>query len=421
MSAAPARVPRPFRSIVTLLIQRVVLLAILVTVVLGGALAALEYESSRASRERMVRLLAQSSLPVLSTALWDVETETVERQLQRVADIPEVGHVRLRMATGPVFSAGSQGAEGMRVVPVLALHVPAPVKGRNDLGVLEIWLDEGHIRRHTLGRVLAILGSFVLFTACICIMVAWVLRRELLRPLRRIARFVENLQPGQMGEPLELQRTRLRRMDEIDLVAQGFKHMQQDIRQHIDLLDRRVAQRTQELQRTMEKVMRLSLTDALTGCANRRFIDERLPSEVLRCRRYGRPLGVVFVDIDHFKSVNDELGHAAGDAVLRTLAQIYAGELRAGIDWIARYGGEEFVILLPESTASEADAFARRLLLITRALEIPFEGRQIRVSASFGVAGYRSPETVEQLLARVDALLYKAKEDGRDCVRSDLA
>lgn len=412
-------VPRPFRSIVTLLILRIVALAVLVTAVLGAGLAAFEYERSRTYRDRVMRLLAQSSLPVLSTALWDVETGTVERQLQWIAGMPEVSRARLSTATGPVFSAGA-AADDSRAQPDLTLSIPAPIAGRSDLGVLEVWRDEGLIRRQTLQRVLAYLGSYALLTACICAMVAWVLRRKLLRPLGGLALFAEQLQPGRMEAPLDLRRAGQRHVDEIDLVAQGFRHMQQDIRHHIDLLDRRVEQRTQELRRSMEEVTRLSLTDPLTGCANRRFIDERLPGEVLRCSRYGRPLGMVFVDVDHFKRVNDEFGHAAGDAVLRTLARCYAGELRTGIDWIARYGGEEFVIVLPESTTAEADALAHRLLQLTRAAEVVAEGRKVRVTASFGVAGYRSPETAEQLLARVDVMLYQAKQSGRDCVRSDL-
>lgn len=419
MSVAPDNRTRPFRSITSLLIARIALLAALVTVVLGLGLGAVEYQRTREQRQRVVRLLAQSSLPALSTALWDVETDMVERQIRRIAAIPEVGWAQLQTATGPVFRAGEHEV-GDGQVPMLSLPIAAPVEGRHDLGVLEIGLNEHLIRLHTLQRMVAVLGSYALLTACICVLVGWVLRRELQRPLRQIAQFAESLQPGQLDAPLELHRLGHTYRDEIDLVAQGFRHMQHDLGEHIALLDQRVKERTWQLEQKTEEVTRLSLTDALTGCANRRFIDERLPSEVLRSGRYGRPMGVVFVDIDHFKRINDEFGHAAGDEVLRALARVYTEQLRQGIDWIARYGGEEFLIVLPESTAREAEAFAQRLLYVTRAQEIALKGGMIRVTASFGVAGYRVPETTSQLLARVDALLYRAKQDGRDRVCSDL-
>jgi PleD family two-component response regulator len=93
--------------------------------------------------------------------------------------------------------------------------------------------------------------------------------------------------------------------------------LQGDVRSHIDNLDGLVADRTQKLEVLVDEVKRLSLTDALTGCFNRRALDERLPSELERSLRYGRPLSLVFVDIDHFKAINDQHGHGVGDIVLR--------------------------------------------------------------------------------------------------------
>ncbi len=95
----------------------------------------------------------------------------------------------------------------------------------------------------------------------------------------------------------------------------------------------------------------LSITDALTGAYNRRYLMEQLPREVERCRRYAYPLSVLMCDLDHFKQINDQRGHAAGDDVLQQFAARAQKSIRSNSDWIARYGGEEFLIVLPETRA----------------------------------------------------------------------
>ncbi len=405
----------PFRSIARLLIQRIMVLALLCMVLLGGVHAALEFRQGQARFDKDVRALAENSLYLLSTALWDIEPVAVQRQVDWLAKLPEVGRVQVRSVTGPVFEAGLHGHHDQP--PTIALRIPAP-EGDSVIGELEIWADTEYFGLQTLSRTLRMLGGYALFALLVCFVVAWVLRRELQEPLAQMARFAAELKPDTLSRPLALVRRNPRRMDEIDLMARGFQRLQDDVRRHIQLLDTRVAERTRQLEESVEEVKRLSMTDALTGCFNRRALDERLPAEVERSRRYQRPLSVVFADLDHFKRVNDEFGHAAGDAVLRDMARRYRGALRSQVDWIARYGGEEFVVVLPESREQEALHLAYRLRSITRSGPVQVQGRDFHVTASFGVAQLEPGETLEELLARADALLYRAKVEGRDCVRS---
>ncbi|HEX9108983.1 MAG TPA: GGDEF domain-containing protein [Longimicrobiales bacterium] len=156
--------------------------------------------------------------------------------------------------------------------------------------------------------------------------------------------------------------------------------------------------------------------DPLTGLANRRFFEERLAAEARRCDRYGRPLAVVMVDIDHFKRVNDTHGHDGGDAVLRALGDLLATSLRE-TDLPARLGGEEFVLLLPETPLDAAAETAERLRARVEALAIPWRGGTIPITASFGVSA--APECVPTsaaLLESADAALYASKEAGRNRV-----
>ena len=165
----------------------------------------------------------------------------------------------------------------------------------------------------------------------------------------------------------------------------------------------------------------LSITDALTGAHNRRYLMEQLPRELERCRRYAYPLSVLMCDIDHFKKINDVHGHAAGDDVLQQFASRAQKSIRTNSDWVARYGGEEFLVVLPE-TAYEGGMFVAEKL---RAMieSGPFTTRvgDLAVTASFGVAstGPSGPDIalkVDALIRTADECLYRSKQSGRNCV-----
>lgn len=159
-----------------------------------------------------------------------------------------------------------------------------------------------------------------------------------------------------------------------------------------------------------------SRRDALTGLYNRRSLEERLAAEAARCGRYGRPLSLLILDIDHFKSINDTYGHDAGDEVLRTLGRTLAAATRDA-DVPARLGGEEFVMILPETDVEAATELAERLRQRIERIEVSWEGKRIPVTASIGVSA--TPECVSApsaLLPSADAVLYQSKRGGRNRV-----
>ncbi|BDG09148.1 GGDEF domain-containing response regulator [Anaeromyxobacter paludicola] len=177
----------------------------------------------------------------------------------------------------------------------------------------------------------------------------------------------------------------------------------------------------------------LSATDPLTGLHNRRHLQERLAQELSRARRYGGPLSLLLVDLDHFKRVNDGYGHQAGDAALRAVAGILRTTLRT-LDVCARFGGEEFAVLMPATDWSGALTVAERLrrriaaapLLTAPALREPSAGPvEVRMTASLGAAFMASGAQVgaDELVRAADAALYRAKQQGRDatCLAPALA
>lgn len=174
--------------------------------------------------------------------------------------------------------------------------------------------------------------------------------------------------------------------------------------------------RNRALEALSQRLHALSVTDPLTGIANRRTFDERLALEVAVATRYRTPLALVMIDLDRFKRTNDRFGHRVGDEVLRAVGALLARECRAG-DLVARYGGEEFVAVLPHTDAIAAARWAERVRAAIAGTPVPSEVGPIRVTASFGVAAV-GPQTGEPgaLVAAADAALYRAKQAGRDRV-----
>ena len=165
-----------------------------------------------------------------------------------------------------------------------------------------------------------------------------------------------------------------------------------------------------------------SMTDPLTGLNNRRYGLKRLNEALADCQRNRRLLSVVLLDIDHFKRVNDTYGHPGGDDVLRHVARELRAVSRAS-DVVARWGGEEFLFIFPDTDLSDATQIIERFRahLSSQTVEIPSAGTLGKVTISGGAAEFEAKDTAETLLARVDAALYKAKEDGRNRVMASQA
>jgi diguanylate cyclase (GGDEF)-like protein len=171
--------------------------------------------------------------------------------------------------------------------------------------------------------------------------------------------------------------------------------------------------------RHRRQLVRLAMEDNLTGMPNRGRTMELATAALAAAAAQQRPLTVAIIDLDHFKTINDRCGHAAGDYVLREFARVSRGSLRTG-DILGRWGGEEFLLVLPDTTLDSALASVERLRVLALAIQIPGAEAPVRVTFSAGLAttsdGARS---LDEIIARADAALYEAKNEGRDLVRID--
>jgi diguanylate cyclase (GGDEF)-like protein len=223
-------------------------------------------------------------------------------------------------------------------------------------------------------------------------LIAYLLALSIVRPLDRLTAGAAKVAAGDLEVELpEAGRGELGVMTEI------FNHM------------------VARLRASHGELHELSITDSLTGLANRKHLMETLEAEIERCRRYHRPLAIAMVDIDHFKRFNDTFGHLAGDEVLRRLAAIFRASLRSA-DFAARYGGEEFLIVLPETDAATATEIAERIRARVAAESAQRDAVSPRITVSAGIAEAGEDENLEILIHKADAALYRAKEGGRDRV-----
>jgi diguanylate cyclase (GGDEF)-like protein len=170
-----------------------------------------------------------------------------------------------------------------------------------------------------------------------------------------------------------------------------------------------------EVQRERDRAEQMARTDFLTQLNNRRAFYELADAALRHARHHDEPVALLMLDIDHFKTINDKFGHAAGDAAICAVAKLIREQCRV-TSIGGRLGGEEFALLLPETELFDALGVAERLRVIVGAHALEHEGHVIRFTASIGVAAVQTDETIDQLMLRADVALYQAKHAGRNSV-----
>lgn len=173
--------------------------------------------------------------------------------------------------------------------------------------------------------------------------------------------------------------------------------------------------RNRRLEFALERMNLLAVTDEVTGAYNRHFLSQVLTQQMALAVRGGYKFSLVFMDLDHFKRINDEFGHAAGDNVLAQLAEIANTIIREG-DYLIRYGGEEFVLLLANTNVDGAETLAERLRKTVAESSFEDIAPGMRLTVSCGATGFKPGESADDLIARADRAMYQAKENGRNSV-----
>ena len=212
------------------------------------------------------------------------------------------------------------------------------------------------------------------------------------------------------------------RNDEIGQLGNAFNTMHNTIKRqigelnaHRDMLEQEVRERTKDLEQANQKLDLISKTDELTGLPNRRDMNETIANEVGRVQRTHKPFCFIFIDIDHFKNINDTYGHACGDLILKSVAQTVRTLLRK-YDVFARYGGEEFLTLLPETDLEGAAVVAERFRKKIEQMTVRYADFTIKVTITLGVSRYDERLGADRSIQMAAKALYRGKESGRNQV-----
>jgi diguanylate cyclase (GGDEF)-like protein len=276
-----------------------------------------------------------------------------------------------------------------------------------------IKLDEIGRRFQDLTKLILLTVGFV---TILHLLFAFVLFRIVLAPILRLSAATKQVAQGQLNTHVEIQR-----YDEIGMLASGFNYMMDVIHKYVEDLN----QKMEDLHEAKNQIELLAITDELTQMYNRRYLFDQLNVLVATAGRYGNKLGLVMLDIDHFKKVNDTFGHAAGDVVLKAVSKILRDISRVS-DLPCRYGGEEMIIVLPETNLRGATLMAEKIRLEIESARIPIdENTNLDITVSIGVSEYQAIRkhlhqenlTSFIMVEAADKALYRAKENGRNQVQ----
>jgi diguanylate cyclase (GGDEF)-like protein len=418
-----------------------------------GVLAANDSAETVANLLEKATLTAHVIAPNAAAAVWQFDTQSGERILQSLASDPDFAsgvivddkgdvfaslqnHAMQIEAVTPKSLAALFGVADRKSLAISRLHefvrenetinvfpLITQANGTRNVGYMALSFSRGRANAAARQEVFVIATGGVLALSGVCALLAWVLSR-VTRPIRDMTTAMGRLSSGEFETGIPA----LERRDEIGAMARALAVFKENSieRQRLEFLTLKLQQTTDELRRNHEQVEFLAHHDTLTGLANRAQLRRRIDGSSVQLSENGVPFCIFILDLDRFKEVNDSLGHPAGDALLKAVAQRLTTELRQD-DVLARLGGDEFAIIQsPPRVAGEyaVNRSAQRhgaTDLATRILKVlaePFDlnGNTVFIGCSIGIslAPLDGTES-EELMKQADLALYKAKSAGRHC------
>jgi diguanylate cyclase (GGDEF)-like protein len=428
---------RPAGSLGRRLVLATLLFCLVFTIVAVGVRTWIAWRNNLTIMTTELTLIDQVFQRTLSKAIWEMDRETLQTQLDSVAQVPPVGHFELhipRAGRPPEVLEHTRGVrpDSSRAPSLHRELVYAPYPGAHEvIGELTLEGDESVLWQRLRGELVSIIVTQVIQSLLLAGLIMWMFNRSVTKHVEHIASHLGELTPETLRRTLRLDRSTERR-DELTLLEAGVNNLQdnlsnyldrqrqneQDLAAHRDHLAELVDERTAELRAANSSLEELTRSDPLTGLANRRHFDELKEVEFRRALRLGQPLTVLMCDVDFFKLYNDTYGHAMGDQCLQVVAETLKSVFARAGELVARIGGEEFAVLLPGTTTENARKSAQQLgeLLASRALPHSASSAAPYVTVSVGLAQFdpNTMDTFDQLLQRADQALYRAKSRGRN-------
>ncbi len=380
------------------------------------------YQAANSSGQERIALIAKS----LSNLLAGYDYTNIESLAGSIVAAPDVQILRITNRNGKVVVERTNknlGQDGQ------SLSFTAPVIfGTQTIGSVEMLVSTNKLEaaiQESFRGILLWIGSVILFLG---VLIYVAVSLVILAPIAKIRNMMQEIVANPDGE---LQIMGISGNDELADLASIFNKVQtslymhqQQLKARVQIADEKLTKanqeltlRSKELEQMVTLSQRLATTDSLTGLQNRRFLDENLGSVFALAKRHADPLCLVLLDVDFFKQINDEYGHASGDAVLKLLGDLIRWSTRES-DISARMGGDEFAFILPRTSVAQGKIFAESLLEKTRTHAFVIPGEKIlKVTLSMGVTELTEDIlSVEALYGAADKALYESKHRGRNQV-----
>ncbi len=388
------------------------------------------YTTNHESLGQVIQNLSQQPDVAYAAILDENRKVLAERMFRSAGVVPPVPAYRSGkdMWVADITDPGSGGGYLDFLMPIMGTATPAPEashlgnlenrKKRDIIGYVRLGMSQE--RMHS--DIREFLVATVIFTSILVVLGTFVtvmITRRIVAPIRNVATIAREISEGQLGRRMEVASH-----DEISDLALSFNQMIDHLREYRGqvedyrrTLEEKVDQRTRQLKEATEHAFQLAQHDMLTGLPNRAMLTEHLHHALAQASRHERRVAVLFIDLDHFKNINDALGHDTGDIMLRSTAARLLDSVRES-DTVARLGGDEFVVILPDAdNERDTSAVAHQIL---DALARPFEltGKEFHISCSIGISLYpEDGSDATSLVKNADTAMYNAKDSGRNTYR----
>jgi len=390
----------------TSLLIRILLFSGLFTIVITSLQLYLDYKDEIKQLEYKLESITKTQLKPLSTALWDFNEPLVQQQIVGILAIEGITYTEVTTGWGKVYKTKDDSTEN-----VISRNFDV-IYGQNLIGRLKVYADKSYAQNKIIDKFYVVLISHAIKTFFVSIFILYILHHLVISHIAQIAQWLNNFKPESSFSAISLEDSAANNNEMIKLKS-AISAMGEQVHQHTVALESKIEERTKELEQAKKELEKLAFTDHLTGIANRNAFFKQADEELGRSRRLSYDIGLMMLDLDHFKSINDNYGHDAGDEVLKAVSKTMSDCLRKQ-DTLGRIGGEEFAIIVPGADKIGMHRLAKRLQASLELQKFSFLGKDEKITVSIGYTKIIDEELFKSALKRADEHLYTAKNNGRN-------
>ncbi|WP_259367989.1 GGDEF domain-containing protein [Colwellia sp. BRX8-9] len=397
------------------LLYRILLISGICSVISISIQLIIEYEYEKRILDINIEEVAHSYKDILNLQIYDFNDPALQETLDSIVNFESISRARIKTKIDGVENAIKMES-GEHPINSETFGFGLIISdGYNNFGnpiLLELVANLSIAENKVVDKLFLIVFSQGIKTFIVSLFILLFIHQLVIRHIQEISNWFALYDPTSPFTPLKIN-PKSKKNNELDNLKISVNEMGKQIYQHASSLENIVAQRTEELEKSKSELEKLAFTDHLTGIANRNAFFKQADEELGRARRLSYELGLMMLDLDNFKSINDNYGHDAGDEVLKVISKAMNDCLRKQ-DTLGRIGGEEFAVIVPGTDKVGMHRLAKRLQASIELQKFSFLGENKKVTVSIGYTKVNQNELFKSALKRADEHLYTAKNNGRN-------